>query len=592
MTDMLAEGAQIADYRIESVIGRGGMAVVYRAEDLRLGRKVALKLLAPEIARHKQFRDRFIREYRLAASIDHPNIIPIYEAGETDDLLYIVMRLVVGSDLREVLDRDSPLAPARTLKLLEQIGDALDAAHVMGLVHRDVKPGNILITTGSEHSEHVYLTDFGLTKRHTSPSGALTLTGHFLGTIDYVAPEQIAGKAVEPRTDIYALGCVLYECLTGQRPFHRDDDAAVLWAHLVEMPPPVTALRPDLGHEVDTVVARAMAKSPDDRYGSCYDLVVALRESLVLTKPLPRSGSGEDPWRDGAGRPSSGLVTAEPAEPVADRGPVLDANRPPASLTGSQHPSFPPGQFDLRGAVGPEAPVEDQGQAEPWEPEASSLEGPEEPEEATVRVPARRPRWLLAAIVAIVLILAVVAAVLFLQSRRPNLSAHFTRNDRVPFSFDYPGDWRQAGEGVNVVFSPRTDAASALFITNNWTGMSDLLRSGRSSVVGLYAARSFTEIDRSSEDTLQAGVAQLLPTTATFAATRQRVVVGGVLSDELIGDLADSSGSGATLRIWVYVIQGQQGGDGTVLLTFFAPPDNYDSQRALFDRILKTVDFR
>ena len=245
-------GFEIAGYRIESVIGRGGMAVVYRAEDTRLGRKVALKLLTPPLAESQQFRQRFIRESRLAASLDHPNIVPIYEAGEADDQLFIAMRYVVGGDLKALLGQEArPLPLARTLRLFVQIGDALDAAHQLGLVHRDVKPGNILITSGGEHvghaySDHVYLTDFGLTKRTSELSGGITGTGHFLGTVDYVSPEQIQGKPVGPSTDIYALGCVLYECLTGQLPFHRDDDAAQLWAHLVEMPPPVSGVRPEL----------------------------------------------------------------------------------------------------------------------------------------------------------------------------------------------------------------------------------------------------------------------------------------------------------------------------------------------------------
>ena len=305
-------GSEIAGYRIESLIGRGGMAAVYRAEDLRLGRKVALKLLSPQLADSEQFRQRFIRESRLAASLDHPNIVPIYEAGDADGQLFIAMRYVVGSDLKKLLvEQGGRLPVGWTLRLFGQIGDALDSAHRAGLVHRDVKPGNILITTRERRAhaqrDHVYLTDFGLTKRTSELSAGLTGTGHFLGTVDYVSPEQIQGKPVGPATDIYALGCVLYECLTGQLPFRRDDDAALLWAHLVEMPPPISGIRPEVPAAVDTVVARAMAKEPADRYESADELLVGLEQALDV--PTIQSPS--------AGRPSAGrgqtLLVPDPA---------------------------------------------------------------------------------------------------------------------------------------------------------------------------------------------------------------------------------------------------------------------------------------
>src|SRR3954453_4364902 len=289
-------GNEIAGYRIESLIGRGGMAVVYRAEDTRLGRKVALKLLSPQLADNEEFRQRFIRESRLAASLDHPNIVPIYEAGEADGQLFIAMRYVVGSDLKGLLTEGGPLPDDRTLRLLGQIADALDAAHRAGLVHRDVKPANVLVAAALESGRyasggHVYLTDFGLTKRSAEMSAGLTGTGHFLGTVDYVSPEQIQGKQAGPATDVYALGCVLYECLTGQLPYRRDDDAALLWAHLVELPPPVTAIRPELPGAVNAVVTRAMAKDPADRSGSCQELVDELAEALAMPAPeSPESG--------------------------------------------------------------------------------------------------------------------------------------------------------------------------------------------------------------------------------------------------------------------------------------------------------------
>jgi serine/threonine-protein kinase len=275
-------GRQVAGYRIEREIGRGGMAVVYRARDLRLDRTVALKLLAPELARNDTFRLRFTHESRAAAAIDHPHIVPVYEAGETDGVLYIAMRYVEGRDLRHLLDRQGPLAPATALRIAAQVASALDAAHEHGLVHRDVKPGNILVARGtdSDHPEHTYLTDFGLTKKSLSLTG-FTTVGQFVGTLDYVAPEQISGRPVDGRCDVYGFACVVYESLAGRPPFRRDDDMALLWAHQYDEPPPLTEARPDLARGVDTVFTEALAKTPDDRHDSCLAFVAALRAALT-----------------------------------------------------------------------------------------------------------------------------------------------------------------------------------------------------------------------------------------------------------------------------------------------------------------------
>ncbi|MBK3645125.1 MULTISPECIES: serine/threonine-protein kinase [Streptomyces] len=275
-------GRQVAGYRIEREIGRGGMAVVYRALDLRLERTVALKLLAPELARNDTFRLRFTHESRAAAAIDHPHIVPVYEAGETDGVLYIAMRYVDGSDLRHLLDRRGPLAPSTTLRIAAQVASALDAAHEHGLVHRDVKPGNILVARGtdSDHPEHTYLTDFGLTKKSLSLTG-FTSVGQFVGTLDYVAPEQISGRPVDGRCDVYGFACVVFETLAARPPFRRDDDMALLWAHQYDQPPPLTEFRPDLPAAVDTVFDRALAKSPDDRHDSCLAFVAALRAAVA-----------------------------------------------------------------------------------------------------------------------------------------------------------------------------------------------------------------------------------------------------------------------------------------------------------------------
>ncbi|MET9731970.1 serine/threonine-protein kinase [Streptomyces sp. NPDC006458] len=278
-------GRQVAGYRIEREIGRGGMAVVYQARDLRLERTVALKLLAPELARNDTFRRRFTHESRVAAALDHPNIVPVFEAGETDGVLYIAMRYVPGSDLRHLLDRQGPLPLSAALRIVAQVASALDAAHEHGLVHRDVKPGNVLVARGtdSDHPEHVYLTDFGLTKKSLSLTG-FTSVGQFVGTLDYVAPEQISGRPVDGRCDVYGLACVVYEMLTGRPPFRRDDDMALLWAHQYDDPPPPTEVRPGLPAAVDPVLAKALAKSPDDRHDSCLAFVADLRAAAAAAQ--------------------------------------------------------------------------------------------------------------------------------------------------------------------------------------------------------------------------------------------------------------------------------------------------------------------
>ncbi len=265
---------ELPGYRIERELGRGSMGVVYLAEDVHLQRKVALKVLTPSFAGDERFRTRFTRESQVAATLDHPHVVPIYSAGEAGGLLYIAMRYVDGQDLRAVLQADGPLALERALAVVTQMGDALDAAHEQGLVHRDVKPANILVDW-RKGQEHCYLCDFGITK-HAGAGSDLTATDQLFGTYDYIAPEQIHGKPVDGRADVYALGCVLYQCLTGAVPFAREGSAALLWAHMHDEPPLATALRPDLPAALDGIVAKAIAKRPEDRYATCGELALAL----------------------------------------------------------------------------------------------------------------------------------------------------------------------------------------------------------------------------------------------------------------------------------------------------------------------------
>ena len=268
-------GTDFLGYRIEEVVGRGGMGVVYRAYDLRLKRNAALKLIAPEYAGDDRFRERFLAETELAASLEHPDVVPIYDAGEVDEQLYLAMRFVEGTDLKRLLTAEARLEPVRALAIVSHVADALDAAHELGLVHRDVKPSNVLL----DEREHPYLADFGLTRRLDDP--ASPTAGLSVGTPAYVAPEQIRGDPVDGRADQYALACLFHECLTGEPPFRRPSEVALLFAHLEDAPLP-------LGGPLDPVLTKALAKDPDERYSTCGSFVQAAREALGLLEPRPR----------------------------------------------------------------------------------------------------------------------------------------------------------------------------------------------------------------------------------------------------------------------------------------------------------------
>ena len=277
-------GSRIAGYRLEEQIGEGGMAVVFRARDERLQRQVALKILSPALAADEEFRRRFIRESRSAAAVDDPHIIPVFEAGDANGVLFIAMRYVPGGDVGTLVRRLGPLPRARAAAIVSAMASALDAAHAAGLVHRDIKPANMLVDARPGRPDHVYLSDFGLTKGSSSSSTSLTSTGHFMGTLDYSSPEQIRGQQVDARTDEYALACVAFALLSGKPPFHRNEAMAVMYAHLSAPPPMLTSLRPGLPPEVDEIMRRALAKAPEDRYPSCGEFADALRIALGLRR--------------------------------------------------------------------------------------------------------------------------------------------------------------------------------------------------------------------------------------------------------------------------------------------------------------------
>ncbi|HEV2260008.1 MAG TPA: serine/threonine-protein kinase [Streptosporangiaceae bacterium] len=317
MAELPLVGDEFAGYRLRSVLGRGGMSVVYQAENPRLGSVIALKVLVPELATDDVFRARFLEESRIAASLNHPNVIPIYDTGSSEGLLYIAMRYVSGTDLRQMIKKRGRLIPSTAVFLLGQAARALDAAHRRGLVHRDVKPGNLLIERGGDDSDpdHVYLADFGITKHAMSRSG-MTSTGQFLGTVDYVAPEQIQGTSVLGLADQYSLGCVLYECLTGRVPFEKDLDAAIIFAHVTESPTMPTALRSDLPPAVDEVFARVLAKQPGDRYADCREFIEAMRAALGSLAADPRTLGSLDILRTAPTGGIQGSIATEPFRPL------------------------------------------------------------------------------------------------------------------------------------------------------------------------------------------------------------------------------------------------------------------------------------
>jgi hypothetical protein len=365
---MLMPGSKVAGYVIEEQIGAGGMAVVYRARDDVLGRLVAVKVLSPALASDEEFRTRFLRESRAVAAVDESHIVPVYGAGEADGVLYIASRFVAGGDLSRLQRAaQGPLPPAQAADLVSQVAGALDAAHAIGLVHRDVKPGNILVDKIPGRPEHAYLSDFGLSKSTAAGATGLTATGRFMGTPDYCAPEQVTGGTVDGRTDQYSLACVAFSLLTGSVPFNRGDVLTRLFAHVNSPVPALTAIRPELPAAVNGVLARGMAKNPAERYESCAAFALALRGALGL-------GTG----------PSHGISLPPVPNPFSVPGNL--GYQQTVTAGGWQHPSLPPDSAGWQGPGAASGPVGafsqgaggtvNAGAGQAWPPGPGVLPGP------------------------------------------------------------------------------------------------------------------------------------------------------------------------------------------------------------------------
>ena len=337
----LERGSIFAGHRIEGVAGRGGFGIVYRATHIALDHVVALKLISTGRAEDETFRDRFKSESRIAVSIRHPNVVAVHNAGEEDGLLFVTMDFIDGTDLRGLLNREARLPPDRTVALVGQIAAALDAAHERGLVHRDIKPGNVLVEQRNG-AEHVYLTDFGLSKQMDATSG-VTASGAFVGTLDYVAPEQIRGDRLDARTDVYALGCVTFELLSGRVPFEQEDKIAKIYAHLQEEPPELIDAAPEVPAALSEVVWRAMAKDPEARQPSAGDFARAAEAALegrAPSEPERNVGVGAaaptqafDVLAAGAAGAAAAPDTAEAAAPAAASSATRTAETTPPEAT-------------------------------------------------------------------------------------------------------------------------------------------------------------------------------------------------------------------------------------------------------------------
>ncbi|GAA3688615.1 hypothetical protein GCM10022224_062600 [Nonomuraea antimicrobica] len=511
-------GQEVAGYYIEDVVGKGGMAVVYLALDPRLSRRVALKILNPVLSVDDRFRQRFILESRTVASIEHPNIIPIYEANaDADGVLYISMRYVDGLDLRRLIYDRGPLPLGQANQIFAQVAAALDAAHAHDLIHRDVKPANILLA-----GDHVYLTDFGITKHRSSISG-LTQTDQFIGTPRYMSPEQINKEHIDGRCDQYALACVVYEALSARLPFQRENDIALLWAHLAEQPTPLSQVRPELPAQVDAVMMRALAKSPEQRYATCAEFVTALRE--VIGGPH----SGPYPLRNPVPRQAAAF---SPEQPQATTGPVGEPVHPTRP---AQSPSRPPG-----GAL------------------------------------RRRPGRI--AIVAATLGAAAAALALvayIVMDHRGDTWARYRASAAAPLTFEYPGDWTvRTHQDLFAVASPHAPEFEQLFVAGpgaDWTRVAEIVADDPGSASGVYVQVSDTLDANGTSELMKAKMEALLPGEVDLGRPVPDQA-GNSPATRFDGSLHDP-GSGARLGFVSYVIDREP---KTMLVMYFCAKTTCD----------------
>ncbi|MBP2702577.1 protein kinase [Microbispora sp. RL4-1S] len=613
-------GRRLGDYMIEAAVGRGGMATVYRARDQRLGRPVALKILAPQLAHDDRFRDRFVRESRLVASIDHPNIIPIYEAGERDDLLFIAMRYVDGSDMRKLVRSTGPLPVARANPLFTQIASALDAAHANGLVHRDVKPANILVTD----QDHVYLTDFGLTKSSSAEAG-LTSHGHFMGTPRYVAPEQIRGLPVDGRSDLYAFACVVYEALSGQPPFQRDTELALLYAHVSHDPPPLTPYRPDLPHAVNAVMIRALAKNPDDRFATGHAFVSALRDAISGGRPDGRHAPAAGPTPGLAAEPSGGAgrqpgarsyppvshpPVSHPSHPPVSQPPVSQppVSHGPVSSAPTSYPpsgggaaSRPPHPGTYQQPAYQQAAYEQAGYEQAYE-QPTYERGPAvttpggSPVAGAAPGPAGKRRFPLGPLIGglAILVSIAVAATLILTRGGDTAATWNTYPGSVaaPFTMAYPSTWGNAKTNSDqwMIASPSVEEFNALFAVpgnGDWSKVGPIISQRPDQAVGVFGQVSNAISTTDSPLDLQQSLQSVLPGTIGYTGAPVAATVGAAPAFKLSGVMSDPQQT-TRLDFTAYVVR-RDAGDTSVLITFFCPSGRCD--QTLIDHMINSVAF-
>jgi DNA-binding beta-propeller fold protein YncE len=570
ISDQFRTGSEVAGYRLAERIGKGGMAVVFRAYDRRLDRMVALKILAPALAADEAFRQRFIRESRAAAAVEDPHIIPVFEAGEAAGVLFIAMRYVRGGDVRSLIDRTGPLPAGRAAEIISQAASALDAAHAKGLVHRDVKPANMLLeaSPAAGRPEHVYLSDFGLSKAALSTSG-LTATGQFLGTLDYVAPEQIESRPLDGRTDEYGLACSAFEMLSGEPPFRRPDGGlSVMYAHLSEPPPPVRLRRPELPAEVDAVMTKALAKAPGDRYASCREFAAALRNAVGAGATSPAGPARAHPATQIA-RPAEAPGTAARTAAAAGTAGLAAAAAPaPAGRPSEPEPPLASGRTG--GQLPPPGAVTERGQLVPPDLPGGSRAGvtePGQPDPTGTRLRAR-PRWRSPAVAGACAVVLIAAGAFALIShgtgkhpgagspaapRGPKAGQHVTALPSVPM----PGCGTQTATAANLtkITSAAAGIGGSPFGVAVTPDSRYILVSGANSVTVLRntaggalptVVRTISVPGAGKGDTLTADGQFLLAATNTGATIVNvaRAVRGD--PDPVLGALTSPKGSGAT----------------------------------------------